>query len=578
MPTLNSLDSVRPGLLTMSPWTRWVTLCVLTACLTATHVGQARASDANDRAPQFLVDPKFELSPFVPLAGTLTFESDRLCTALVELVRDGHRENVPTREEPSRKHDIDVLGLRCGQEHRLVVRLQAGGVISDAEMVSFTTSSWPSDFPTIRVTQSDPTRVEPGITLFSLFRWKDDRGDRDFGALIAVDAAGEVVWYYRADSAAAAVKPLNNGNLLFIHGAVPRHIREMDRLGRPVREFQATALGGALLEGAIPVDVDTFHHDLFPMPSGHLTALTTEVRLLDRFPLDLARPTRSFGPAQVIGDVVIELDPTGSVVKRWPLHDILDPRRISYSSHDNFWQSRGYGDIPGGTKDWTHANAVIRDPSDGGIIVSLRHQDAVVKIDAGTSEVKWILGTRAGWRSPLRDKVLKPTERTVWQFHQHGVKFTPHGTLLMFDNGNFRAIPPARKVPPTAAYSRAVEYEIDEAAMTATQVWTYGGPGSGDRFYSPYLGDADWLPQTGNVLITDGAHVTDSRGRQVDEPPGDKQWARIIEVTHGRPSRIVWELTIDDRSSRPSFGWSVYRAERLPGLSPATSDARTGRQ
>ena len=550
-------------------------MLLLAVACAAPGLGNARAADSDSRPPRFAVAPKFEVSPTVPLAGTLTFESDQPCTAHVELVRGRHREEVPTSPEPRIRHETSVLGLRPGEEHQLLVRLQADGTSAEADPVSVTTAPWPADLPTIRVTQSDPANMEPGVTLFSLFRWNDDRGDRSFGALIAVDAAGEVVWYYRADSAAAAVKPLENGNFIFIYGAVPRHIREMDRLGRTVREFQATALGGTLVDGAVPVAVDTFHHDVFPTSNGHLTALTTEVRLLDRFPLQMARPTRSYGPAQVIGDVVIELSPEGKVVNRWPLHDLLDSRRISYSSHDNFWESRGYGDVPGGTMDWTHANAVVRDPRDGGIVLSLRHQDAVVKIDAATSEIKWILGTRAGWRAPLLDKVLRPTERIVWQFHQHGVKFTPHGTLLMFDNGNFRAIPPARKVPPTAAYSRAVEYEIDEEAMTATQVWTYGGPGSDDRFYSPYLGDADWLPQTGNVLITDGAHVTDARGRQVDEPPGDTQWARIVEVTHEQPGRIVWELAIDDRQSRPSFGWSVYRAERLPGLYPPTSDAET---
>ena len=52
--------------------------------------------------------------------------------------------------------------------------------------------------------------------------------------------------------------------------------------------------------------------------------------------------------------------------------------------------------------------------------------------------------------------------------------FDAAGTILCFDNGTYRARPFAEKQPSAESYSRAVEYEVDEAAMTVKQVWDYG--------------------------------------------------------------------------------------------------------
>jgi arylsulfate sulfotransferase len=533
------------------------------------------ATAADDQtAPQFSQPPAFELSREVPLAGVLSFTTDRACTASVYVVEGSTRTPVPTAQEPATQYEIPVLGLRADRDCALHVRIHARGQSLDADPLSFRTAPLPELLPTLRVTRSEQERMEPGVTLLSLFRWEDDRADNSFGYFVAVDAAGEVVWYYAIGAPAAGIHRLPNGEFQFIHGVPPKFIRRIDPLGSTLREFHAVALGDTLREGAIPVDVDTFHHDFAPQADDSLLALSTEVRRLERYPLNVARPRRGMGPANVVGDVVAHILPDGRVAKRWALLDILDPQRVTWSSHDSFWDQRAYHHIEEGTRDWSHANTIVRDPADGGLVLSLRHQDAVVKIDADTSAVKWILGSPANWRGELARKVLKPTARLEWPFHQHGVKFTPHGTLLMFDNGNLRAIPPARPMPPTEAYSRAVEYEIDEEEMSVTQVFSYGGPDDDQRFYSPFLCDADWLPQTGNILVTDGAHATDENGQPVNNPPGAQQWARLVEVTHEEDPHVVWELLIDDRQTRPRIGWSVYRSERLPSLYPAKQTSR----
>jgi arylsulfate sulfotransferase len=119
-------------------------------------------------------------------------------------------------------------------------------------------------------------------------------------------------------------------------------------------------------------------------------------------------------------------------------------------------------------------------------------------------------------------------------------------------------------VPAAEAWSRAVELAVDESARTVSQVWSYGGPGA-DRFLTPFLSEADELPETGNILITDGGHVRDADGADTDGVAAGHHWGRVLEVTHTDPSEKVWELRIDN----PDSGWAIYRGERLPSLYPS---------
>ena len=140
---------------------------------------------------------------------------------------------------------------------------------------------------------------------------------------------------------------------------------------------------------------------------------------------------------------------------------------------------------------------------------------------------------------------------------------TPQGTILLFDNGTYGASPftGEAQLDISELRSRAVEYAVDEETMEARQVWSFGGEGD-ERFYSQYISDADWLPTTGNVLVTDGGKYTDAEGNPV-ESPGERRWARVVEVTHTMPAEKVFELHITGTNDT---GFHVYRADRIPTL------------
>ena len=166
--------------------------------------------------------------------------------------------------------------------------------------------------------------------------------------------------------------------------------------------------------------------------------------------------------------------------------------------------------------------------------------------------------------------MLEPQGELAWQYHQHAAKITASGTVLLFDNGNFRSWPPRKKLEDKDSYSRAVEYAIDTATKTVNQVWGYGGPGD-DIFFSPFISEVDLLPRTGKVLVTDGGRVRDKDGNASSDIPGGRHWARIVEVTHTSPPEKVFELVVDSGDEEDPIGWAVYRSERLAGLYPAFS-------
>ena len=102
--------------------------------------------------------------------------------------------------------------------------------------------------------------------------------------------------------------------------------------------------------------------------------------------------------------------------------------------------------------------------------------------------------------------------------------------------------------------------------MTVRQVWEYPGP-EGETFYSPFMGDADWLPETGNVLITDGGRLVDESGAPTSDVLRGRKWGRVIEVTGGESAEVVFELVLDaGEDAEDITGWSFYQGERIEGL------------
>jgi arylsulfate sulfotransferase len=282
----------------------------------------------------------------------------------------------------------------------------------------------------------------------------------------------------------------------------------------------------------------------------------TESRTVSNYPSSDTDPDAPPMVAAVENSPVVEIDASGNLINQWGPVDMVDQLRIGYFSLRD-------GKVG---LDWGHANAVFHNPADDSIIVSLRHQSAVIKFSRATGELIWILGDHSQWGDEYGQYLLTPVGLPFeWQYYQHAPMVTASGTLMLHDNGNFRTIPFDGKFPMVGiqSYSRAVEYEIDEQRMEVHQVWEYGASAS-PRLYASFIGDADSLPITRNTLINFGG-VTFIDGVDVADLNLGSHVVRVIEVNHETPADKVFEVMLHDLAGGRVI---AYRSEKLTGLYP----------
>jgi len=350
-----------------------------------------------------------------------------------------------------------------------------------------------------------------------------------------------VIWHSSINDFGSGLRQLPNGNLLYLQDGMAI---EQDMLGTIVSRVVLDDPGQGL------------HHDLAPTDHGTLLSLTTEVLLADDLPTSDIDPNAPRRTAEIRDLPAVEFDANGAVVNYWPLRDLVDPSRPCFFSlcrRDPL--------------NWAHSNAILHDSTDDSIIVSLRYQSAVIKFSRTTGELRWILGSPANWAPRFEPFLLQATGLPFeWQYAQHAPKVTPDGTLLLFDNGNFRANPFDGQTPLLASgtYSPAVEFKINESSMEVEQVWEYGSQLS-ERLFLRAVSDADWLPETDNILITFGltSHVAGVPGSELGL---GATHVRIMEVTHTSPATRVFDIRVTNTDSSDRLG--VYRSSRIPSLYP----------
>jgi hypothetical protein len=527
----------------MKPIRLLLLLLAFTACSNSAPELDPNPIISDDQVPpKFLEAPLLTLAPNpdTPLAALLEAKTDEPASLDIT-VDDGERAWSIPLSPFSEVHRLTVLGFRPGRSHQVRIRAQdhAGNVAEWPEALEAITEPLPADFPPF-VVQSSVTKMEPGITLFRI-RGRDAR--ESFGTyVLAVDEEGEIVWLHRG--AATDVEKSSDGNLLILGG---NRISKIDFLGNVLQEWGTESDPGG--PAAIPLANRGFHHEVLEMENGNLVALGLEARSFPNYPSSDSDPSAPTDTANVVGDVVLEFSPGGEILREFKLLDMIDPYRIGYSSLIGLYNAQ-FPELSGGTRDWSHGNAVVYDPIDDAFLVSMRHQDAVVKFRRSSGELIWILGPHENWDAATFGSLLltplNPGSGIFWPYHQHAPMILPNRNILLFDNGNFRASPFDTKLPDDQNYSRAVEYRIDESAKTIEKVWEYGQE---EGLYADFVGDADYLPKTGNVLITFGGIKT---------PEGYR--AKLIEVSKESPAEKVFELSVDE----PNF--FVYRALRYPSL------------
>ncbi|MEQ1568759.1 MAG: aryl-sulfate sulfotransferase [Myxococcota bacterium] len=479
----------------------------------------------------------------LPLARVLTAELDRPA-ALVVAIDDARGPRTLTFPV-SERHSVPLVGFLPGDLVDLTLTAVVEGAgRSDPVSLSFRAGELPDPFPVFDVLTHDAARAAPGLLLFPVDQGGDGGGAAT-SRLVALDEGSRVVWTW--------APPIQFGDVRLIDGALVGVAEgtawKVDLAGRAEVEWGAWRDDRLHPAQWRRVDALAMNHELFPLADGGFLTLSPQTRTVPDYPCSYDAPTAPCGDAAIEDPHLIEFDAGGDLVRDWSIASALSPTRIGFDS----LTTQADGDA-----DWGHANAVV-DLSGGGVLVSVRHQDALVAFDPDGS-IRWILGDPAGWPPSFDGLLLEPLGAR-WPYHMHGPSFDPDGTLWVFDNGNYGHTPygPATGAPER---SRVVGYTVDAQAGTVTESAVRSLTTTGELFSSA-LGNAAALGETGDVLGVYGR--LEAEGSTENTALGwGAEAARLVEWD--ADGEVVRDVRVrSDWVDGPS-GWRVYRASHAPSL------------
>ena len=239
-------------------------------------------------------------------------------------------------------------------------------------------------------------------------------------------------------------------------------------------------------------------------------------------------------PMNVVGDVIIDLNTDLKPVWVWNEFGHLDLNRH-----------------PMQFPDWTHTNAVLYSPSDGNLVVSIRHQNWIIKINydngQGNGDILWKLGYQGDFT------LQSGSSPTDWFYAQHDPSFIGASSagnfdITMMDNGDDR-IDASGNVCGSSSfpcYTTVPIFNVNTSNMTATLLFQYRVPTAD---YNEWGGNAEELANRDlefdlcAELTASGAYAS-----------------TIEEITPTSTPQTVWIMQ--------ETGDNLYRAKRIPSLYP----------
>ncbi|HEX5593366.1 MAG TPA: aryl-sulfate sulfotransferase [Solirubrobacterales bacterium] len=293
--------------------------------------------------------------------------------------------------------------------------------------------------------------------------------------VVIFDSNGVPVWWYHEPGGTMQdAKVLPDGSLAWWNSSTGYVLRETD---------------GTFIQGVTAVGGPTDGHELQQLPNGNFLLISSE-KVED---LDLTE----FGGAEhedVEEMLVQEISPTGELIWNWSTKG-----HIALAETGRWWPTALSRPEP---RDIIHMNA-IEPVGENAVMISVRHTDAIYKIDKTTGNIIWKLG---GTWTPKSLKVVNDPEGTYPLGGMHDIRLLPDGTITIHDNNTGLGQPP-----------RAVRYAIDEANKTATFVEQVSDPLQPSSFCcgsSRRSDDGSWLMSWGGssyVAEYDAAHQTNFR-------------------------------------------------------------------
>ena len=336
----------------------------------------------------------------------------------------------------------------------------------------FTTGSIPSSVPIPSYSRLLPP--PPGDTEQPVLLQSFTPRNRSPYVPIATDLQGNVLWYYPVPS--SFVDRTEFGGNMMVRRTGPGHrlLQEIDLAGNVVRETNVARVSEQLVAMGLPRIV-VFTHELRRIVNpggpndGYIMALGTTDLISTQY-----QGGTPGNPVEILGDEVIVLDRNLQVSWAWNPFTHLDLARRAVLNETCTPTTVCRPITPGFTlaNDWLHANSIQYTPWDRNLIVSLRHQDWVIKLNyadgAGDGTVLWRMGPQGDFTITTQRTANTADIGFPWFSHQHDAEFELGGQqfggrriMTVFDNGNTRQV-----TYDSNAHSRCQSLAVDEVHRT----------------------------------------------------------------------------------------------------------------
>lgn len=334
------------------------------------------------------------------------------------------------------------------------------------------------------------------------------------------------------------------------------------------------------------------HHDIRPLPNGHVLALAWEYKSRNEA-IAAGRNPQLIEGDKLFPESVLEIQPTGpttgEIVWEWSLWDHLvqdfADSKLNYGVVANHPELLDINFINGKGSDWNHSNGIDYSPELDQIIINMRSMNEFYVIDHSTTTAE-AAGHTGGkqhkggdflyrWGNPQGYMRGREQDRELYvQHNAHWIRpgLSGAGDVMVFNNGNGRpggnsSSVDQLRLPITA--NGGYVLDAGKPYGPTELVWSYSATPKGD-FYSSFISGSQRLPN-GNTLICSGA-----KGRFFEvTPEGEIVWEyRSAFARPDAPESAGGLLPPGqpkpERSAPSMRGVGVFRATRYapdyPGL------------
>lgn len=393
--------------------------------------------------------------------------------------------------QPPLSMNFYIAGMLPTTTYNMNYQVDTGGTITTGPTpLNFTTGALPTEIafpsytlviaPGVHTDTSDSTILHATATISATGVFLP----------LATNLNGDVTWYYPPDDAPLLTRPLSGGYMLTLQNGIAwnlglnyeQYLREIDLAGNLIRETNTGIMSQELLAlGATdatpcnmvpqPPPVGTaclnhFDHEAMELPNGYLAVF---VKIEKLFPPGTQGSTTG-EPVDLLGDMVIVLNTNWQAVWYFDEFQHLDTNRADplHETCVNGPTAKCPPNVLAKVgNDWTHSNSISYVAASGDLLISVRNQDWLLRIDynngTGTGDILWTMGPDGDFTFNNIDEDSYP-----WFSHQHDAEYQTNGVLTVFDNGNTRTAPPPIGLGP--GYSRGMALMVDETNMQVTPV------------------------------------------------------------------------------------------------------------